>query len=147
MDVVDRPYHSLRRINISIVAAARLPKITSDSSVGLSYRQPLQPPRIRSSQEIHRLSAYGLLDRGPDLADVVCALLRKQDHVDVFGHDDVTPKVEVVYSACLLKSVHEPLASPVFAEKLVSMITGKRQLVSVSGQVEVLTQVANRSVW
>lgn len=147
MDVVDRPYHGSRRIDVSIVAAARLPKMASDSSVGLSYRQPLQPPAIRPSQEIHRLLAYGILDGGPDFTDVVFALLRQQDHVDVFRHDDVTPEVEIMFSACLLKSIHEPLASSVFAEKLVSMITGKRQLVSMTGQVEVLTQVANRSVW
>ena len=64
----------------------------------------------------------------------------------MFRHDDVIQQKEIMLASSPIEGVNEPLAGSILAEKLVSPITGERQLMCVMRKIEALSQVPNPSV-
>ena len=67
--------------------------------------------------------------------------------MDMLGHDDVAPQVEVVDFSSPGDGIHQPLTTAIFAKELVSMVAGKSKLVSMAGKVHRPTEMANGSVF
>ena len=147
MNVEDRPHKRLHGEDVSIVTTTRLPEMALDLSVRMTHGQSLEPTSIRPPQKVHGLPRDRLLDRLQDLADIVLVSARTNSEMHVFGHEGITPDIEVVLSPGLTQGVYKPLTGAVFAEELVPVVAGKRQLVSMAGIVEAFAQVADRSVF
>ncbi len=116
----------------------RRPPPRIDARPASSRSEPQVAPatgRIRS-QELDRLTPNRLLDRFDDHRNVVIALPRQQQHVCVFGHDHVRPKIETPPAPRAIQRFNEPQSRPILAQERQSLVTGERQLVCVPRIIE-----------
>ena len=75
---------------------------------------------------------HRLFDRIEDFAHVVVIERRPNQHMRVFGHDDVGPDMDGVFAPGSVQRIDEPLAAALFAQEFLPTKTGERQRVSVT---------------
>ncbi len=138
MDVVDHLQQRSRLIDIAIVPSTGQPK-SMPNALALVRRNFRQPFGSIFSEIGDSLASNRFLDRLTNHRNIVLGLSWMDDQMDVLGHENEGPKIEVQRTTCLLKRIAKPLTGPLRLKKLVSPLTGERELVGMSRLVVVST--------
>ncbi len=93
MNVLDHGPQRFWVCNVAIIAATPLPETVMHFAIGLHVTKSVEKRRSLPPQKGQSLPLYRHLQGSADQPDLVCSLSRADDHMDVFGHDDVGPQV------------------------------------------------------
>jgi len=116
--------------HVAIEAAAGLPKTTLGLGA-LLHRDAWQPQRRMLTQMFDRTHTHRLLDRLENAADVVLRLLRPNQNVDVFRHEDICPQQEIMFAASVTDGFGQPFANTLGLEKGIVAIARESQLMGM----------------
>jgi len=135
MDVFNVRQQRGRRIEISVVASSALPKQTLDLLTAAA-RDSRKPGWLVFFQESDGPLGNRTFDRLSNSGDVVLFPRGKNQQVRVIGHKDVRPELELELFSRGINCACQPAACSVSSQKMVAVVTGKRQCVSVTTLIE-----------
>jgi len=135
MDVVHHFEKSVRLDDVPIVPASRLPE-QAFRSLAAPPGQSREPLGRMPRQVVHGATTDRFLHSPEYPGNRVRILSRHDNHVYVFGHENVRPQMESAFEPGCVDCLGEPSANHGSRKELVAAVAREREFVGVSWNVE-----------
>jgi hypothetical protein len=119
--------------DVPVVSTAFLPELIGPDL--LARGEKSQTLWIAYLQVLYRRASHRLLDGLKDGGDGILLSSRMHDQMHVIRHEDIRPKIELVFTPRTVDCVDKPEAGQLSGQKRVALVATERQLMRMTGPI------------